>query len=66
MLVLSRAIGEHIWVGDDVRITIVKLDKHTVRLGIEAPAHVRVDRAEVRRQRERKGGVGRAPRARAA
>lgn len=49
MLVLGRKRGEQIWVGDSIRITVVKLDNQSVRLGVEAPAHVRVDRAEVRR-----------------
>ena len=51
MLVLGRKLGEQIWVGDQVRITVVKLDNQSVRLGIEAPAPIRVDRAEVRKAR---------------
>ncbi len=47
MLVLGRKLGEEIWVGDDVRITIIRVDGQTVRLGIEAPAQVRIDRAEI-------------------
>jgi carbon storage regulator len=49
MLVLGRKLGEQIWVSDQVRITVVKLDNQSVRLGIEAPAHIKVDRAEVRK-----------------
>ncbi|GIW86654.1 MAG: hypothetical protein KatS3mg108_0978 [Isosphaeraceae bacterium] len=51
MLVLGRKLGEQIWVGDQIRITVVKLDNQSVRLGIEAPPHIRVDRAEVRQSR---------------
>jgi carbon storage regulator len=47
MLVLGRKPGEEIVVGGDVRITVVKVDGQTVRLGIAAPADVRIDRAEI-------------------
>lgn len=47
MLVLGRKLGEEIWVGDSIRITIVKVDGQTVRLGVEAPRDLRIDRAEI-------------------
>lgn len=47
MLVLSRRRSERIWIGDDISITIVKLDRNQVRLGIEAPAHIAIVREEV-------------------
>jgi carbon storage regulator len=47
MLVLSRKRSERIWVGDDIRITIVKLDRNQVRIGIEAPGDVAIVREEV-------------------
>jgi carbon storage regulator len=34
-------------IGADVRITVVKVDRTHVRLGIEAPRHVTVLRAEL-------------------
>ena len=47
-LVLSRAIGEVIMVGDDVEITVLDFKgKEKVRLGIKAPPHVPVHRKEV-------------------
>jgi len=48
MLVLSRKKLETITIGDDVRITIVDIRGDKVRIGIEAPDHVSVDRLEVR------------------
>lgn len=48
MLVLSRKRGQVIVVGDDVRITVVEVDRGKVRLGIEAPPGVAVDREEIR------------------
>jgi carbon storage regulator len=47
MLVLSRKLGQRFQVGEDVRITIVKIDRHTVRIGIEAPGQVTVYREEI-------------------
>jgi carbon storage regulator len=47
MLVLSRKLGQRFQVGQDVRITIVKIDRNAVRIGIEAPADVTVYREEI-------------------
>lgn len=47
MLVLSRERDEVIVIGDDIRITIVDIRGHKVRLGIEAPIQVTVHRLEV-------------------
>lgn len=47
MLVLSRKLGQRFQVGPDIRITIVKIDKHSVRIGIEAPGEVTVYREEI-------------------
>jgi carbon storage regulator len=47
MLVLSRRLGQRFQIGDDVRITIVKVDRNSVRIGIEAPADVTVRREEI-------------------
>jgi carbon storage regulator len=48
MLVLSRKLQQSICIGDDVYITILRIDRGRVRIGIEAPANVHVDRAELR------------------
>lgn len=48
MLVLSRKQNERIRVGDSVVVTIVRVSGDKVRIGIEAPAHVRVLRDELR------------------
>lgn len=47
MLVLSRKLGQRFQVGQDVRITIVKIDRNSVRIGIEAPGQVTVYREEI-------------------
>ncbi len=47
MLVLSRKQNERIRVGDSVVVTVVRVSGDKVRIGIEAPAHVRVLRDEL-------------------
>ena len=48
MLVLSRKVGERILVGDDIRITIVRIGGGGVRVGIEAPPTMNVVREELK------------------
>lgn len=55
MLVVSRYKDEDVVIGegaDAPRVKIVKVKGDRVWLGFSAPAHVRVDRAEVRARRE--------------
>ena len=47
MLVLSRKLNEKIVIDGGIVVTVVKIDRNQVRLGIEAPAHVRVFREEI-------------------
>lgn len=47
MLVLSRKVNEKIVIDGGIVITLVKIEGGQVRLGIEAPGHVRVYREEL-------------------
>ena len=47
MLVLSRRVGERLVIGDDIVVTVIEVRSDGVKLGIDAPRHVRVHRAEV-------------------
>ena len=47
MLVLSRKLNQEIMIGENVKVTVLKVRGNTVRLGIEAPRHVRVLRGEL-------------------
>ncbi len=49
MLVLTRKLNQEIQIGDNVKITVLKIKGNTVRLGIEAPRNVRVVRGELDR-----------------
>ena len=54
MLVLSRKQNERLIIGGNIIVTIVRLAGGTVRLGIEAPPEIQIQREEVR-TRERIG-----------
>ena len=47
MLVLTRQHGQEIVIGGNIRIVVVDVRGDRVRLGIEAPPSVRVDRLEI-------------------
>jgi len=47
VLILSRRIGEKLIIGDNVTVTILAVKGNQVRIGIEAPRNVRVDREEI-------------------
>lgn len=47
MLVISRKKGESLLIGDDIEITVVKLEDGSVKLGINAPKEVSILRKEL-------------------
>lgn len=47
MLVLTRKPAETIRIGDSIVIKVIKTEKGTVKIGVEAPADVRVMRGEL-------------------
>jgi carbon storage regulator len=47
MLVLSRKLGEKIYINDNICITVVDIDRGKIRLGIEAPRDVPIFRQEL-------------------
>jgi carbon storage regulator len=47
MLVFTRRIGEQIQIGDQITVTLTRVDDGQVRLGIEAPDGVSIVRNEL-------------------
>ena len=47
MLVLTRKRSEIIRIGDDIFVKVIRTGRNTVKIGIEAPSHVRVLRGEL-------------------
>jgi carbon storage regulator CsrA len=47
MLVLTRKLDEQILIGDDIKITVLRVRGNSIRIGIEAPRSTRVIRGEL-------------------
>ena len=56
MLILNRDIQTSIYIGDDIRVTVIGVEGNQVRIGIDAPKHIAVHRDEIyeKIQREKK------------
>jgi carbon storage regulator len=46
MLVISRRLGEGIVIDGNIQVTVVKIGKGRIRLGVAAPSSVRIHRQE--------------------
>lgn len=57
MLMLSRNIGKAVIIGGNIRVSVVQVNGCQVRLGIEAPRGVIVDREEIHARRMAEGTV---------
>jgi carbon storage regulator len=53
MLILTRRSGETVYIGDHVTITVLGIKGNQIRLGIQAPADVVVDREEIYHRKRR-------------
>ncbi|CUU50253.1 carbon storage regulator CsrA [Clostridium beijerinckii] len=47
MLIITRKKGQSVMIGDDIEITVSKLDDGSVKLGIQAPKDVTILRKEL-------------------
>jgi carbon storage regulator len=47
MLVLTRKVGEKILIGDGITLQIVGISANRIRIGIDAPDHVKILRGEL-------------------
>jgi carbon storage regulator len=48
MLVLGRRVGESIFIGDDIIVTILSNREGQIRVGIDAPKKTRILREELK------------------
>lgn len=46
MLGLTRKVGEQVLIGDDIIITVERIQGQTVRLLFDGPRHIPIDRPE--------------------
>ena len=47
MLILTRKVNERVIIGDEVEITVLKVSRDKVKLGINAPESVLIQRNEL-------------------
>ena len=47
MLVLSRKVGEKVFIGNDIIISVLETGKSEVKLGFDAPKEIKIFREEV-------------------
>jgi len=47
MLVLTRKKNQKIMIGDNIELTIVEIKNEQIKIGVDAPPHVKVFRKEV-------------------
>lgn len=53
MLILTRRAGEALRIGDDIEVTVMAVSGSQVRIGINAPRDVAVDREEIAERKRR-------------
>lgn len=47
MLILTRKPGESLYIGDNIKVIIVEIKGNQIRVGIDAPADLRIYREEI-------------------
>ena len=61
MLILGRREGDSILIDGGIKIVVVACDRHGVRIGIEAPSHVKILRGEIAQQVAQENQAAAAP-----
>jgi carbon storage regulator len=47
VLILTRRVGETVMIGDEVTVTVLRVKGNQVRLGVNAPKSISVQREEI-------------------
>ena len=56
MLVITRVVGEKIFIGEDITVAVVSIKGNQVKLAFEAPPHIRIDRTEIHQRKLAESG----------
>ena len=57
MLIITRKKGESLMIGDDIEITISKIEDGSVKIGIKAPKDINILRKELYEEVEKENKV---------
>ena len=49
MLILTRKLNEAIQIGESIKVVVCQIDRYSVRIGIQAPREIRIDRVDNRK-----------------
>jgi carbon storage regulator len=55
MLILTRRLGEVIRIGDEITVQVVGIAGNQIRIGVNAPKNVAVDREEIFLRKQAEG-----------
>jgi carbon storage regulator len=58
VLILTRRVGETVMIGDEVTVTVLRVKGNQVRLGVNAPKSISVQREEIFHRIKREHGEG--------
>ena len=47
MIILTRKLGESIIIEDNIKVTVVDINNQQIKLWIDAPKHITINRKEV-------------------
>jgi len=47
MLILTRRLGESIIIDNNIKITVIDINKQQIKLGIDAPKYITINREEI-------------------
>jgi carbon storage regulator len=56
VLILTRRVGETVMIGDEVAVTVLRVKGNQVRLGVNAPKSISVQREEIFQRIKRENG----------
>ena len=56
MLILSRKIGETIVINGNILVTIQKISGHQVKVGVDAPREISINRQEIQERIDAENG----------
>jgi carbon storage regulator len=60
VLILTRRVGESVMIGDEVAVTVLRVKGNQVRLGVNAPKSISVQREEIFQRIKREAEQGQA------